>query len=178
MEPVGPVGGEVSMSRSAGTQNAVSDLYSACYGRLVGVVALVAGSRAEAEECVQEAFVRLLGRWQHVSRLESPEAWVRAVAFRLVSNRRRKARNAMRALFRHGPATHELPPNPDRVDVAQALRGLPVGQRQVVVLHHLLGLSVVEVAEALNVAPGTVKSRLSRARGALARLLREEAPHV
>ena len=45
-------------------------------------------------------------------------------------------------------------------------------------MHHLCGLNVDEIAEALHVAPGTVKSRLSRARGALAGLLREEAPHV
>lgn len=163
------------MSRSnAAAQDAVSDLYASCYARLVGVVALAAQSRMDAEECVQEAFLRVLSRWQHVSQLESPEAWVRTVAFRLLSNRRRKARNAVRALLRHGLPPAEPPPNPDRVDVADAMRQLPLGQRQVVVMHHVLGLSVEEIARALNVAPGTVKSRLSRARVSLAALLREE----
>ncbi|MFG2043983.1 RNA polymerase sigma factor [Dactylosporangium sp. NPDC048998] len=166
------------MDQSSGPHEGVSDLYAACYRRLVGVVALVADGHAEAEECVQEAFVRLLGRWQHVSRLESPEVWLRTVAFRLVSNRRRKARHAVRALWRHGPAADEPAPSADRMDLIQALRALPVGQRQAVVMHHLLGLSIDETAEALKVAPGTVKSRLSRARSALAGLLREEAMHV
>ncbi|MFF5227053.1 sigma-70 family RNA polymerase sigma factor [Dactylosporangium sp. NPDC000521] len=156
----------------------MSELYAASFARLVGVVALVAGGRAEAEECVQEAFVRLLGRWEHVSRLESPEVWVRTVAIRLVANRRRNARNALRALLRHGPPADASTPGGDRVDLTAALRRLPVGQRQVVVMHHLLGYGVEQIAELLDVAPGTVKSRLSRARSALAGLLREEESNV
>ncbi|GAA2362366.1 RNA polymerase sigma factor [Dactylosporangium salmoneum] len=156
----------------------VAELYAACYSRLVGVVALVAESRAEAEECVQEAFVRLLGRWQRVSRLDSPEVWVRTVAFRLASNRRRKARNALRALLRHGPAPAVPAPTADGVDVVSALRALPVHQRQAIVMYHLLELGVDEIAQQLGVAPGTVKSRLSRARRTLAGRLREEITHA
>jgi len=67
----------------------------------------------------------------------------------------------------------------DGVDIARALALLPVGQRQVVVLHHLLDQPVDEIASTLGVPVGTVKSRLSRARVALAPLLREESPdHV
>ncbi|WP_432828781.1 RNA polymerase sigma factor [Dactylosporangium sp. CA-092794] len=61
------VGSGVVVGMSRSPNDAVADLYSASYGRLVGVVALVAESRADAEECVQEAFVRLLGRWDRVS---------------------------------------------------------------------------------------------------------------
>jgi len=156
----------------------VGELYRACYGRLVGVVALAADSRAEAEECVQEAFIRLLNQWSRVSRYEAPEAWLRTVAFRLLSNRRRKTRNAWRALIRHGPATDAAPPNADQIDVVRALRQLPAPQRQAVVLHYLADLPVHEVARTLAVSEGTVKSRLSRARGALAFLLNEEATHA
>jgi RNA polymerase sigma-70 factor (ECF subfamily) len=162
------------VTQTVTAEDSVGELYSACYGRLVGVVTLAAGSRAEAEECVQEAFVRLLGRWKSVSTYSSPEAWVRMVAFRQLSNRRRKARNGLRALLRSGPVRDEPPPAGDRLDVMRALRGLPLGQRQVVVMHYLVGLGVDDIAEALAIAPGTVKSRLSRAREALAPLLREE----
>jgi RNA polymerase sigma-70 factor, ECF subfamily len=167
------------MSRSpAAAQDAVSDLYASCYRRLVGVLTLAASSRAEAEECVQEAFLRVLSRWDHVSQLDSPEAWIRTVAFNLLSNRRRKARNAVRALLRHGPPPTTPPPTADRVDVTHAMRRLPLGQRQAVVMHHVLGLGIDEIAEALKVAPGTVKSRLSRARVTLAATLREETTHA
>jgi RNA polymerase sigma-70 factor (ECF subfamily) len=165
------------MSRKP-AEDAVSELYASCYRRLVGVITLAAPSRAEAEECVQEAFLRVLSRWDHVSQLDSPEAWVRTVAFNLLSNRRRKARNAIRALLRHGPPPTEPPPSPDRVDLTHAMRRLPIGQRQAVVMHHVLGLSIEEIARALKVAPGTVKSRLSRARTALAATLREETTHA
>jgi RNA polymerase sigma-70 factor, ECF subfamily len=52
--------------------------------------------------------------------------------------------------------------------VAEALRSLPLDQRKVVVLHHLLDLPVAQVAAELGVPVGTVKSRLARARSALA----------
>ena len=155
-------------------REAVGALYAGCAPRLVGVLTLAAGRRTEAEECVQEAFIRLLGRWQQVEQYDDPEAWVRAVAFRLLSNRRRKARNGLRALVRHGTAPEVDAPGPERLDVLHALRALPLHQRQVVVLHHLVGLPVDEVAAVLGVAPGTVKSRLSRGRAALEPLLREE----
>jgi hypothetical protein len=48
------------------------DLYAACYGRLVQVLTLVAGSRAEAEDVVQEAFVRLVPRWSKISTYDDP----------------------------------------------------------------------------------------------------------
>ena len=57
--------------------------------------------------------------------------------------------------------------------LVEALRSLPVRQRQVIVLHHLVGLPVEEVAQTLRVPAGTVKSQLSRGRRALAARLRE-----
>jgi len=156
----------------------VAELYASSYRRLVGVVSLVAGGPGEAEECVQEAFVRLLERWPVVSRYDDPEAWVRLVAIRMLSNRTRQARNAVRAVRRHGTPGAAPAPNGDGLDVAAALRRLPVGQRQVLVLHHLIGLSVLEVADALQLPSGTVKSRLSRGRAALLPLLREEISHA
>ncbi len=118
----------------------VEDLYAGSYARLVGLVSLVAGSREEAEEVVQEAFVRLLPRWSTVSHYDDPEAWVRGVALRLLSNRFRKIRNGVVAARRHGAAPDVAPPSGDWVDVVRALAELPLPHRQVVVLHYLQGL--------------------------------------
>lgn len=148
------------------------DLYAASYVRLVATVGAVCGDRHEAEDAVQEAFVRLMGSWTKVSRYDDPEAWVRKVALRQVSNRRRKARNGLRAALRHGPPPDVPALTGAAVDAERALAGLPVAQRAVVVLHRL-GLDVEAIAETLDVPSGTVKSRLARARAALSPLLRE-----
>ena len=86
MEPNGVFAGVCGVSDlTAGSAEAVRDLYQGCYPRLVAVVALAADSRAEAEECVQEAFIRLLREWPTVSQFDNPEAWTRRVALRLLS---------------------------------------------------------------------------------------------
>lgn len=153
------------------------DLYAASYARLVGTVGAVCGDRHEAEEAVQEAFVRLMGSWSKVSRYDDPEAWVRKVALRQVSNRRRKALNGLKAALRHGPLPDVPEPSPVVVDAERALAALPEQQRAVVVLHRL-GLDVDAIADALDVPVGTVKSRLARARTALAPILREDLRDV
>ncbi|MCY7365374.1 MAG: sigma-70 family RNA polymerase sigma factor [Frankiaceae bacterium] len=155
-------------------ERAFGDLYAASYARLVGVVGVVAQDRQEAEEAVQDAFVRLMGQWPNVSRYDDPEAWVRKVAFGFVSNRRRKIRNGLRAALRHGAAPDTPAMSGDAVDLRRALAALSVPQRQVIVLQDL-GLGVADIARQLDIPVGTVKSRLSRARAALAPLLREDA---
>src|SRR4051794_8014389 len=89
MEPSASLGGvtDVSLSR---TDPRVRDLYAAAYPRLVRALALVCGGKDDAEEAVQEAFVRLLTRWSTVGGYDDPEAWVRLVAFRLAVRRRRR----------------------------------------------------------------------------------------
>lgn len=161
------------MKRALREDAAVQELYAASYARLVGVVGAIARDRGEAEEAVQEAFVRLLGHWSAVSRYADPEAWVRKVALRLLSNRRRKYANGVRAARRHGAPPDVPGPTPDAVDLTRAVAALPRPQREVLVLHRL-GLGAEEIATHLGVPTGTVKSRLSRARAALAPVLREE----
>jgi RNA polymerase sigma-70 factor (ECF subfamily) len=142
--------------------------YAVTYARLVGVLARVCDGREDAEEVVQEAFVRLVQRWSKVSRYDDPEAWVRQVAFRLATSRWRRRRAGAAALLRLGPARHVSAPSVDRVAVDAVLAPLTPAHRAVLVLHHAVGLSVDEIAAELGVAPGTVKSRLSRARAAAA----------
>lgn len=150
------------------------ELYAASYRRLVATVGAVCGDRGEAEDAVQDAFVALLGAWTTLARYDDAEAWVRRVALNRVSNRRRKARNGLRAALRLGPPPDVPGPTGTAVDVERALAALPQQQRAVVVLHRL-GLDSAAIAQELDIPAGTVKSRLARARSVLAPLLREDA---
>ena len=146
------------------------ELYTSTFGRLVGQLFLVTGDLHEAEEVVQEAFTRAAGRWQRLREYDLPELWVRRVAINLATDSRRRVRRrlAVQAQLDAEAAAVVPPISVDGLAVAAALATLPRRQRQVVVLHYLLDVPVGEVARQLSMPVGTVKSRLARARSALA----------
>jgi RNA polymerase sigma-70 factor (ECF subfamily) len=150
--------------------------YRGAFGRLVEQLFLVTGDVAEAEDVVQEAFARAATRWRHLRGYEVPERWVRRVALNLALDGLRRTRRRLAALTRLGPAQHAPAVSVDNLALLTALRSLPRGHRGAVVLHHLVGMPVEEVARELRVPSGTVKSWLARGRRALARELAEE-PH-
>ena len=142
--------------------------YAATAPGLLRALALLLQDRGDAEDVLQEAFARTAGRWDRVSRLDSPAAWTRRVAMNLATDRhRRRSRHATVGLS----ADVAVHLDATAVEVAEALRLLPLVQRQVVVLHHLLDLPVDEVAATLRRRPTTVKTQLARGRARLALLL-------
>lgn len=152
---------------------AVAELYAGCFRRLVVQLYAVTGDLAEAQDVVQEAFVRALdapGRFADVS---NPEAWLRTVAVNLAISRLRRRRVLERILHRSVPPSPVPDPSPEHVALMGALHRLPAGQRYAIALHYLVDLPIEQVAETLGVTVGTVKSRLSRGRTALAALLGE-----
>jgi RNA polymerase sigma-70 factor (ECF subfamily) len=147
--------------------------FTASFGRVVAHVYMLTASRGEAEDAASEAFMRAWQRWNTVRTAASPEAWVRAVASRIAVSSWRKTINRLSA---HRRAAHDqgVPAvNADRVALMQALRTLSTGQRRVIVLHYLEGLSVAEISAEMKIPDGTVKSHLSRGRNAMAALLSE-----
>jgi RNA polymerase sigma-70 factor (ECF subfamily) len=148
--------------------------YTASYQRLLGQLFAVTGDLAEAENLLQEAFAR----WAQVHAYDRPEAWVRRVALNLAAVAARRLRRRAVALWRLGPPPVVPELSPELLDLHKALGTLPLGQRQVIVLHHLVGLPVEEVAHELRVPTGTVKSRLARGRRALAQVLDIDRPEV
>ena len=155
------------------------ELYVSSYPRLTAQLYAMIGDRDEAEECVQEAFVRA---WQHRGKLErsgQPEAWVRTTAYRLAVSRWRRVllsrRSPDRALTA-GKSSAE--PSDARLALVTALRQLPEGQRRALVLHHIADLTVAQVARETGSAEGTVKAQLSRGRAALAGLLDDTTEHT
>jgi RNA polymerase sigma-70 factor, ECF subfamily len=149
--------------------------YTAAYGRLVGQLLVVTGSLQEAEDVVQEAFVRAYRRWPAVRDYDLPEAWVRRVALNLAVSGLRRARSRATLLVRLGPAADVAALSIEGVALTRTLRKLPLRDREALALHHVVGLPVQEIAQQLHVPVGTVTARLSRARSALARLLAADA---
>jgi RNA polymerase sigma-70 factor (ECF subfamily) len=149
------------------------EFYAATVDRLLGHLFLVTGDLHAAEEIVQEAFTRASMRWPRLRSYDVPEAWVRRVAMNLAADRARSLRRQTRALMRLGPPPAVPSVSVETLALVEALRTLPVRQRQAVVLHYLADLSVAEIAQALAVPSGTVKSLLARGRRALAAKLGE-----
>ncbi len=144
------------------------------YPRLVAAVALVGGSRPAAEDAVQEALLRAWERSEKGEDIESLNAWVATVALNLVRSGLRRLRSERKANGQLGGSASSPDPGPEAdrsVDLERALGLLPRRQREVVVLRYYLQLDTREVASALRVSEGTVKSTLARARAALARSL-------
>jgi RNA polymerase sigma-70 factor, ECF subfamily len=153
------------------TTEGFEEFYTGAVGRLLGQLLLVTGDLHEAEEVVQEAFARASVRWAWLGDYDLPEAWVRRVALNLAAERARRLRRQARALLRLGPPPQVPAASAEALALLEALRTLPMRQRQAIVLYHLVDLPVEEVSRLIGVRPGTVKSLLARGRRALANRL-------
>ena len=155
------------------------ELYDASYGRLVLQVFALCGTLAEAEDAVQEAFVKAIGQGSAFDQVRNPEAWLRTVALNHQRNKWRHAKVVRK--FASVPGSQSVPElGPDHVAIVRALSELDPDLRQVVVLRYLADLGTGEIAHELGLPEGTVKSRLSRARERLLPFLddREEVDHA
>jgi RNA polymerase sigma-70 factor (ECF subfamily) len=141
------------------------------YPRLVAAVALVCGSRPAAEDAVQEALLRAWERSEKGDEMRSLEGGVTTVALNVARSGLRRFRSERRARARLAPTGVGGPPTAARLDVPPALARLPRRQREVAVLRYYLQLDTREVASALQINEGTVKSTLFRARAAIAEAL-------
>lgn len=152
-----------------------TDFYAASFRRLTGQLYAMTGNMAEAQDAVQEAFVRA---WAHRTKLDSrgsPEAWVRATAWHIAVSRWHRARVGRLMLRSQPPPPLADGPNPDRIALIDALRKLPAEQRRALVLYHLCDRTVAEIAAESAAPIGTVKARLARGRAALAPYLADSA---
>jgi RNA polymerase sigma-70 factor, ECF subfamily len=145
--------------------------YAASAPRLVGQLTAMTGNFSEAQDCVQEAFVKA---WLHRRELDAegnPEAWVRRTAWHLSISRWRSATAVLRALRRRGTDPDVPAPADDHSELVAALRRISPDQRRAIVLHHLCDLSIEEIARETGAPEGTVKAWLSRGRRQLAAIL-------
>lgn len=143
------------------------------YRRVVAAVTLVCADAANAEDAVQEALKRAWERGRSGETIDSPTSWIAVVAMNLARSglRRRLAeRRAMDRLVL--PSMQE--PSDDTIEVARAVQGLPLRERQAVVLHYYMGMKIEEIATALAITDGAVKNALFRGRRSLAKMIDDE----
>jgi len=156
------------------TEDEFDAFYATAFPRLTGQLYAFTGDHGEAQDVVQEAFVRAWDRRQHFLSDSAPEAWIRTVAMRLAVSRWRRARRWLELVRRTPPPESTPGPGPERTALVAALRELPQAQRMAIVLHHLCDLSVEQVASETGAPVGTVKARLFRGRAELAKRLAED----
>lgn len=143
--------------------------------RLVGLAYTLSGSSAVAEDLAQDALIAAYRRWDEVSQMDDPAAWVRrVVANRAVSHVRRRVSEAkgMARLSSERP-TPEPPLSAETEAIWAEVRRLPRRQRQVIALRYYGELSLSEVADVLGCSKESVNTHLRRARATLARRLPE-----
>lgn len=131
------------------------------------------GRRAEAEDALQDAWLRATPRLPEFRGESSLRTWLAGFVVNCCRERRR--RREADAAPPNDPARDDLVA--DRLDLERAIAALPDGHREVFVLHDLEGFTHEEIAARLGIVPGTSKSQLSRARSALrAHMAQAERP--
>ncbi len=143
------------------------------YQRVVAAVALACGDTTYAEDAVREALKRAWERGRSGEVVESPPAWIAVVAMNLARSGLRRRLAERRATDRLLPAQAGMLSD-DTIEVADAVRTLPLRERQSVVLHYYLQMKIGEIASALGISEGAVKNALFRARRSLAKLIDNE----
>ena len=161
-----PAGSGEEAALAEGRQS-FEEFYEASHQRLFVALCLVTKSRHEAEEVMQEAFLRVLERWDGLGDVENLNAYLHRVAINVFRNRYRRAKLAMRRTLSLAPARDDLAAVEERDTVVRALRALTPQQRQAIVLTTLLDYSSDEAGKMLGIKASTVRVLTTRARAAM-----------
>lgn len=161
----------------SGDRGAIEDLVRKHQRRVYNIAFRMLGREEDAADASQEVFLTCIRKLSGFQGRSAFSTWL----YRVTVN---ACYDTLRKRAREAPSDEqEPPPQPDHADAAaaaadvqRALLLVPEDFRAVLVLHDVRGLPYEEVAEALGAPVGTIKSRLHRARVALARALRGEPP--
>jgi RNA polymerase sigma-70 factor (ECF subfamily) len=132
---------------------------------------LVTGSRSEAEELMQDAFVQVWERWDRVGSMEDPTGYLYRTAMNLFRKRYRRALLAVQRTVRVAPPADDFADADDRQVVRHILAALPPRQRAALVLTEMLGFSSKEAGRALGVTDATIRSLTRHGREAFRKVM-------
>jgi RNA polymerase sigma-70 factor (sigma-E family) len=159
-------------------ERAVTTLYGQHYRTLVRLAALLVRDVATAEEVVQESFLAMHGSWRRLRDTEKALSYLR----QSVVNRSRSVLRHRVVVDRNAPAAPPAAPSAEqgaiteleRSAVVSALRRLPLRQREALVLRYYLDLSEAQIASAMGISRGAVKSHTARGMSSLRTVLKME----
>ncbi len=156
---------------------AFESLYRMHVGKVYGLCLRMTGSVAEAEDCTQEAFIQA---WNKLAKFRGDSAfgtWLHRIAVNAVLGRMRKSRreqDRIQLVADTSPSPVSVADTGELRDLSEAVDRLPEGARHVFVLYAVYGYSHDEAGAMLDIAPGTSKAQLHRARRLLAQQLENE----
>jgi RNA polymerase sigma-70 factor (ECF subfamily) len=155
-----------------GDEDAFRELYARHTGRLYQfVLRMLAGAEVEAEDVVQETWLRAVERLDGFRWESQLSTWLTGIGINLCRDRLRKRGREVDA--KEGTVTPVVAPavHEERIDLERAIALLPAGYREVLILHDVEGFTHGEIGERLGIAEGTSKSQLFFARRTMRRLL-------
>ena len=144
------------------------DFFLAEKDRLIQVMSVITGSRAEAEDITQDAFTRLFERWETVATMDNPAGYLHRAAMNQFRSRYRRAAVTLRRAVAVGPDRDIFDAVDDRDLAIRALGSLPSRQRAALVLTEALGYSGEDAGRLLGVQASTIWALTHQARAALA----------
>jgi RNA polymerase sigma-70 factor (ECF subfamily) len=155
---------------AGGDRQAFERLYRTHANRVFSICARMSGSRTKGEELTQDVFVRT---WEKLPQFRGESAfstWLHRLAVNVVLNARKAdSRNASRTDDgevddERWDETARAPMHIERMDLTNAIAGLPAGARKIFVLHDIEGYKHEEIAEMMGITSGGSKAQLHRAR--------------
>ena len=172
MESVGSPPRELTIREepaAGGSVAAFEEFFRAEQRRLHEALFAITGTRAEAEDIGQEAFLRVWERWDRVSGMEDPAGYLHRTAVNVFRDRSRRLVVAMKRSLGMAPRTNEYDAVEARSVAVAVLGQLPPRQRAAIVLTEGLGYSAEEAGELLGIKGSTVRALHFQARSALDR---------
>jgi RNA polymerase sigma-70 factor, ECF subfamily len=132
---------------------------------------LVTGNRSEAEELMQDAFLKVWERWDRVDAMDDPVGYLYRIAMNLFRKRYRRAVMAVRRTSGLAPSRDDFADADDRQTVRRVLATLPPRQRAALVLTEMVGFSAIDAGRALGVQASTIRSLSYQGRASFRRAM-------
>lgn len=148
---------------------AFEEFFAAERTRLHRALFAITGSRAEAEDIGQDAFLRVWERWDRVGTLDDPAGYLHRTAMNIFRDRRRRLIVSLRRAVHLSPESSEYDAVEARSVAASVLGSLPPRQRAAVVLTEGLGYSAEEAGRMLGIKGSTVRALHHQARTSMRR---------